>query len=148
MTRKRKKTATAVKMKRVSVETTELVEVGPTHPAWTDPSNADNGLPIYSRSFSKGAIAKLVPPPGTPESYVISMERSLYAAGAVSVKVMPTQEELRITVEGETFDVDSDDDARTLRQVALERCDWVTNAHDSDALKALVGEAMDYAESQ
>ena len=135
---------------RVPVESAHLIQVGPTDPAWQPPRKAEPAwLPqCPSPALAKGAIVKLVPPPGTPESHVIAMERGFYDAEATSVKVMPVQEELRITVEGETFDFNTDDDERPLRQVAMERCDRVTNAHDVDALKDLVAEAMDHAEGQ
>lgn len=138
MVRKLKRKA-GWKATRVTLSTAVLVEIGPTHPAWHS-----DALP----QRVAGSIVKLVPPPGTPESTVLAMEQAFYQGGAASVKVMPVQEELRITVEGEEFDFTKVDDTRPLRQVAVERCDRVTNAYDSKALKALVGEAMDYAEAQ
>lgn len=131
------------KVSRTQLDTALLVELGPEHEAWRAKA-ADVG---EGKITAKGAIVKLVPPAGTPEALVIALERAYYAGGAVSVKVMPTPEELKVTVEGEEFDFSDTEDERSLRQVALDRVDRVTNSVDQDALRKLVGQAMDAAEA-
>lgn len=135
------------KVSRVSIESAALIEVPPTHLVWRGP---DDKLPVCSNMFrTEGAIVKIVPPPGTPESHVLSLERSFYEGGAKSVKVMPTQEEVRVVIDDDIeFNAPEITDKRSLRQVALDRVDRTTNAHDQEALRALVTQAMDYAESQ
>lgn len=137
------------KVKRIAVESAQLIEVGPDHIAWKGPDDkAADWLPVCSNMFeTHGAIVKLVPPAGTPESHVVSMERSFYEADATSVKVMPVQEEVVVTVEGETFDFSESKDERPLRQVVMERIDRATNSQDVDALRKLCTEAMDHAEA-
>lgn len=132
------------KVSRNPVQTPVLVDIGVSHPMWTD--TKFKGL---SEAVSPGDIVKLTPPPGTDEIAVGAMERACYTAGAVTVKVMPTQDEVKVTVEGETFDFSTDiDDSRSLRQVAIERARRVTNASDPAALEALVNLAMDKAEAR
>ncbi len=127
------------KVKRVAVESAQLIEIGTDHHYWT--GNCGR------LEAPEGAIVKLVPPPGTPESTVLAMERSFYEGGAKTVKVMPTQEEVKVTVEGETFDFTEHDDERPLRQVVMERAGRVTSSHDQAALEALLTQAMDHAEA-
>ncbi len=130
------------KVSRVELDTAQLIEVGPDHHYW----NGNCGR-LEPR---QGSIVKLIPPPGTDESTVLAMERNFYDGGAVSVKVMPTQEEAVVTIDGEDFDFTGGDlvDERPLRQVALERAARVTNPHDAKALTTLVNWAMDKAEAQ
>ncbi len=135
---RRAKEPADAKVRRVKVESAELIEVGPDHSAWQ--------VEDYEGTCD-GAIVKLVPPPGTAESLVLHMERSFYAGGAISVKVMPTQEEVRITVEGETFNFDERIESRPLRQVVMERAARATSSHDPAALEALLTKAMDHAEA-
>ena len=141
-----KRGSTRKSIKRVEVASAELVELGPDHAAWQEGSPED--LDRAPDRECKGSIVKLVPPPGTAESLVLSIERSFYEGGAKSVKVMPTQEEVVVAIEdvGE-FKRPDMTDTRSLRQVAMERADRATNSHDHDALKALVAEAMDHAEA-
>ena len=139
------------KVSRVSVESAALIEVPPTHLVWRGPDDKPDGwLPVCSNMFrTEGAIVKIVPPPGTPDSHLLSLERSFYEGGAKSVKVMPSQEEVRVVIDDDIeFNAPEITDTRSLRQVALDRVERTTNAHDQDALRALVTEAMDYAESQ
>ena len=98
----------------------------------------------------KGAIVKLTPAPGTPEAMVGTVEHAYYAGGAASVKVMPTQDEVKIVVAGEEFDFTSElpEDGRSLRQVALDRAAAVKNSHDQEALRSLIDWAMDRAEAK
>lgn len=124
---------------RTLVDTTALIEIGPDDPRWADaPTDVID---------AKGAIVKLVPPAGQSEAYVTAMERLYYRSGAASVKTMPVQEEVKVTVEGETFDFSDAEDERSLRQVVMDRADRTTNAHDPDALKRLLTLAMDQAEA-
>ncbi len=125
-------------VRRVAVASAELIQIGPDHSAWE--------VEDYEGTC-EGAIVKLLPPPGTAESLVLHLERSFYSGGATSVKVMPTQEEVKVTVEGEEFDFTEHDDERPLRQVVMERADRVTSSHDQPALKALLTKAMDQAEA-
>ncbi len=128
-----------VKVQRVPVESAELIQIDPEHSAWE--------VQDYE-GMCDGAIVKLVPPPGTAESLVLHLERSLYSRGAKSVKVMPTQEEVKVTVEGEEFDFTEHNDERSLRQVVMERASRVTSSHDQVALEKLLIKAMDHAEAQ
>ena len=130
------------RVSRTQLETALLVELSPDHEAWRmKAADVDDG-----KVTAPGAIVKLVPPAGTPEALVIAWERAYYAGGAASVKVMPTPEELKVTVEGEEFEFGEDEDQRSLRQVAMDRVDRVTNSADQDKLRKLVGMAMDAAE--
>lgn len=134
------------KVQRVEVASAALIEVGPSHLAWKGPDDkAADWLPVCANMFrTTGAIVKLVAPPGTPEAHVQSIERSFYEGGAISVKLMPVQEEEQIVVEGETFDFK---DERPLRQVVMERAARTTNAYDQAALEKLLTQAMDHAEA-
>ena len=131
------------KVSRGSLVTAQLLELGVDHPSWRTKAEDHDGGKITC----PGAIVKLVPPAGTPEALVLAIERTYYAGGARSVKVMPTPEEVRVTVEGVEFDFETAEDNRTLRQVALERVDRTTNSVDQPALKKLVEQAMDAAEA-
>ncbi len=122
---------------RQAVESTELIEVGPDHPAWADGIDESDVNSFY------GPIVKLVPAPGTAASAVKTLEAKFYELGAASVKVMPVAEETKVVVEGV---IDLDDDERPLRQVVMDRCERLTNAGDHDALCALLTEAMNHAE--
>lgn len=126
-------------VERVAVESAQLIEIGPDHHYW----NGDCG----TLEHRNGSIVKLVPPPGTPASSVQAIERSFYEGGALSVKVMPVQEEEQIVVEGETFDFKDYSDDRPLRQVVMERAARTTNAYDQGALETLLTKAMDHAET-
>lgn len=131
------------KVRRETLVSAQLLELGVTHPSWRTEAEDHNGAKITC----PGAIVKLVPPAGTPEALVVAIERMYYAGGARSVKVMPTPDEVRVTVEGEEFDFSAAEDDRTLRQVALERVDRVTNSVDQDELRKLVTQAMDEGEN-
>ncbi len=146
MTRHRRvKEPASGKVRRVKVASAELIELGADHSAWVpgSPEDLDNA-PEHN---CPGAIVKLVPAPGTAESLVLAVERAYYSGGAASVKVMPTQEEVQVTVEGETFDFTEHNDERPLRQVVMERAARVTSSHDQAALEALLTRAMDHAEA-
>lgn len=127
------------KFSRHSVRTAALVQIDADHPWWRD-----QGTPPGPGTI--GGIVKIIPPPDTPESVVHELERLFYEQGAASVKVMPVPEQVKVTVEGVEFDFEAAPDGRTLRQVVMDRCDKVTNAHDPKALRSLCTQAMDHAE--
>ncbi len=133
------------KASRTPVDSTNLIELTPDHPAWR--AKVELLQAPETAHVAGGAIVKLTPPPGTSEELVRAYERLYYAGGASTVKVMPAQEEVKITVEGETFDFSEADDGRSLRQVALDRVERTTNSNNLDALRTLVNEAMDHGEN-
>lgn len=145
----RKRKPKGLKVKRVDVTTRQLVVVGPTHLAWSGPTKKPAGwLPTCSNMFkTKGSIVKLIPRPGTPEDHVESMERSFYEGGARSVRVMPVQEDVKVSIAGVEFDFSAVEDERPLRQVVTERGERMTNSHDHGALMELLTMAMDHAEN-
>lgn len=133
------------KLGRTTLATANLVEIGADHYLWNGHSTD-----LVDMRCEPGDIVKLTPAPGTEESLVASVEKHFYSQSASSVKVMPTQDDVKIVVAGEEFDFADElpDDNRSLRQVALDRAAAVKNSHDQPALEKLVNWAMDRAEAK
>ena len=139
----RPKAAGSCKVKRVAVTTASLIQIDPDDELWTgEPCDGPDADVV------NGSIVKLQAPPGTAASLLLTVERMFYEQGAKSVKAMPVQDEVKVTVEGEEFDFTEHDDERPLRQVVMERAGRVTSSHDQPALERLVAKAMDHGESQ
>lgn len=122
----------------------KLFEFGPAWYGWSYPDKL--GEPMQGTLIS-GGIAKLKPPPGTPLSAVDLVERYLYAAGMIAVRVMPSDPDDLVQVEAAAGEpVHAPPRKRSLRQVAVERAERVANPRDPAALVVLVNEAMDHGE--
>ncbi len=134
----------AWRMDRTSLATPVLLEIGVDHGVWKG-----HCIDLKTMQCKSGDIVKIVPAPGADPEMEASIEKSFYEQGAATVKVMPTQDEMKVTVEGESFDFSDSGtaDTRTLRQVALDRAARVRNVHDAPALETLINWAMDQAEA-
>jgi len=138
------------RVQRIAGKSAPLIEVGAGSPMWrgTKKGHAEVGwLPqVWDGVSVKGCIAKITPPAGTSDVEVNSMEHSFYEGGALTVRVMPAAAHDKLQTPAEPASKGIDAVNRSLRQVAIDRAQRVTNARDAAALVALVGVAMDHAE--
>lgn len=131
------------KVQRVDVESTQLIEIGPTWLGWR---GQDIDVAMLAKLPLQDAIAKVTPPGGTPEIAVARLEDVLYERGAVMVRVMPSAGDDKVQVDPATEAL-AQVNKRSLRQVAVERAMRVQAPRDRDALLSLVNEAMDHGEA-
>lgn len=140
--------SSAWKLTRHPVASSALLEFGPAAPVWAMLANGTTaqlfGTTVKARV--KGSIVKMVPPMDTPESHVSELEQLLYKLGARTVRVMPSQPSDKLGVSSEDVETAIDVPQRSLRQVALDRANRVSNPRDREALLALVSQALDVGE--
>jgi hypothetical protein len=129
-------------VQRVDVESTGLIEFGPTWPGWL---GQDGGMGLLAKLPLKGAIAKVTAPGGTSEEVTYKLETALYERGVIMVRIMPSAGDDLVQVHPAVEALEQVN-KRSLRQVAVDRALRVQTPRDRDALVALVNLAMDHGE--